>query len=416
VNTVKPITNFAEAGVYLQQFHERAEVSYTLDRMRRLMAYLGNPQNRLKVVHVAGTSGKTSTAYFISALLTAAGRKTGLTVSPHVDEMNERIQLNGQPLPEREFCAALADFALAIKNAPVRPSRFELTAAMAFWYFAREGVDYAVVEVGLGGLLDATNVINRPDKVCVVTDIGLDHMAILGNTLPEIATQKFGVVQEGNPVFMHRQEAAVMQVAKEMAATRRSELHVIDEPPQAAPDMPAYQWRNWTLAKEVYEYIATRDGLRTLSNYELAGTQHVQVPGRMDVRQYKGKTIVMDGAHNAQKMTAFTESFKKLYPGVRPAVVVGIRTGKEYTAIVPMLAAISDTVICTTFETTQDLPIRSMDPEALAEAFRSAGASSVQVMPDQSDAIGAAVSLPENVVVITGSIYMLGQIRQTALT
>ena len=138
-----------------------------------LMALAGNPQDRLKTVHIAGTSGKTSTSYYIAALLGAAGKTVGLTVSPHVDSITERIQINGQPLPDAEFCQELETFLDIVKQAPQPPSYFELLYAFALWVFGRRHVDYAVIETGMGGLYDATNVATRADKVCVITDIGL---------------------------------------------------------------------------------------------------------------------------------------------------------------------------------------------------------------------------------------------------
>ena len=145
MKTVQTITSFAAANQYLRRFHDQSKTKYNLDNMRRLMAYLGDPQDKLRVVHVAGTSGKTSTSYYAAALLAAAGQKTGLTVSPHVDQMNERIQINGQPLGETIFCEALSEFLELVEKSSVRPSWFEALMAFAYWYFALSKVDYAVV-------------------------------------------------------------------------------------------------------------------------------------------------------------------------------------------------------------------------------------------------------------------------------
>lgn len=414
MNTVKPIRDFAGAQAYLRQFYDTPDAAYSLDTMRKLMDYLGDPQNQLRVVHVAGTSGKTSTAYYAAALLTAGGCKTGLTVSPHVDALNERVQINGRPVPEKEFCAALEEFARAIEFAPVRPTWFECVVAFAYWYFAREKVNYAVVEVGLGGLLDGTNVVNRPDKVCVITDIGFDHKEILGETLAEIAVQKFGIVVQGNSIFMHQQPEEVMAVACQTAHDKRSELHIVESDEQNG-DMPAYQGRNWQLAYEAYEHIRRRDGLPQLAPDELKATRQMQVPGRMDVISYQSKTFIMDGAHNAQKIRAFVTSFRRLYPQSRPAIIIGMREGKDYVAVVPLLAAITDRVICTAFETSQDLPVSSVEPDKLAEAFNAGGVAATAI-PDQQAAVAAALNGPADMIIITGSLYLLGQIRHSLFT
>src|SRR4051812_41410959 len=138
------LKSFAEINEYLTRFYRNQRVVYSLDNMRGLMNYLDNPQDKFKAVHVAGTSGKTSTAYYMSALLAAGGGKVGLTVSPHIDEINERLQINNQPLPEKEFCAALTEFLMLMEAGPIKPSWFEVMIAFAYWYFAKEKVDYAL--------------------------------------------------------------------------------------------------------------------------------------------------------------------------------------------------------------------------------------------------------------------------------
>ena len=307
----------------------------TLERVWPLMELLGNPQDHLRVVHIAGTSGKTSTAYYLSALLAAAGQKVGLTVSPHVDSVTERVQINGQPLPEAEFCRELGDFLDIAQKLDQPPSYFELLYAFALWIFSKRGVDYAVVETGMGGLHDATNVTTRADKLCVITDIGFDHTHILGATLPDIAAQKIGIVHEQNQVLMYEQAEEVMEVVRQWISQHHASLELVNEraEEQACHDdlitMADYQRRNWLLAHKTYEYLVKRDSLRQLTRQALQKTQALQVPARMDIRQVSGKTLVMDGAHNAQKMAAFVGSFQHLYPGVKPAILWGSKRAKS---------------------------------------------------------------------------------------
>jgi dihydrofolate synthase/folylpolyglutamate synthase len=384
----------------------------TLDRIRPLMDLLGNPQDQLKVIHIAGTSGKTSTAYYMSALLSAAGKKTGLTVSPHVDSITERVQINGKPMPEADFYRELGTFLEVIKRAGQRPSYFELLYAFALWTLARQNVDYAVVETGVGGLYDATNIASRPDKVCIITDIGFDHTHLLGNTLSEIASQKIGIVHSQNHVFTYRQPDEAMEVIEQWTGDYQAYLHVIDEEAASAPDtMPAYQQRNWQLAYAAYEYLAERDKLQHLTSQVLGKTRQIRIPGRMEIKRLNGKTIVMDGAHNAQKMAAFIDSFKRLYPDVKPAVLLALKTGKEYEELAPLFISWASRVIVTTFDTSQDLPVKSTDPEILAEAFRSAGVANVESIPGHQAAFQALLAVPDKVCIITGSFYLLSQIR-----
>lgn len=389
-----------------------------MSQVRELMKALDDPQDKLRIIHIAGTSGKTSTAYYMAALLHAAGAKTGLTVSPHVDGVNERVQIDGSPLSEADFGRELADFLKIVENTGLRPSYFVLLYALAMWVFARRGVDYAVVETGLGGLYDATNVSGKPDKVCVITDIGFDHEDILGHTLPEIAAQKIGIVHDGNHVFMHGQGAEVMRVIRSYATDKNAELHLSDEASErhalktGLPEhMAAYQRRNWLLAYDVYEYLQNRDGLKELNGQALARTQDIAVPGRMEVSQVRGKTIVMDGAHNHQKLASCIDSFKRLYPGVRPAVLLSIKEHKNYEDLAELLKPFAGQVIITTFDTAQDSQARSVDPAKLSKALKEAGMNDVKLIPDQHQAYESLLGSPAKICLITGSFYLLSELR-----
>ncbi len=413
---MQPLTNFAEVNQYLTKFYRNARVEYTLDTMRQLMDFLGNPQERLRVVHVAGTSGKTSTAYYIAALLSAAGHKTGLTVSPHVDELNERLQINSVPVPEAPFCAALSEFIALVQSGPVKASWFEMMIGFVYWYFDREQVEYAVVEVGLGGLKDGTNVATRPDKICVITDIGLDHVNVLGATLPEIAKQKIGIVQPHNDVFSYKPAPEVLSVFQPYCGRRQAALHLIDQAACAAAyqadltTLPKYQRRNWLLAYAVYQHLQKRDNLQHLTSKVLQQVQHTYIPGRMEIRHIKNKTVVMDGAHNIQKMTAFLSSFQELYPGSKPAVLLSISHHKDYQALVPLIASVAGSLIITTFTATQDAPGRAVDPRLLSEAFQKLGMPNM-IIENHTEALRALLRAPEEICVITGSFYLLSQVR-----
>ncbi len=410
---MKPITSFTEAKQYLDRFYLNARTKYTLTNMRQLMAYLDNPQNKFRAVHVAGTSGKTSTAYYMAALLTASGQKTGLTISPHIDEINERVQINGRPLPEAEFCRALTSFLEQVKASPVKPSWFEAMVAFAYWYFAREKVDYAVVEVGLGGLKDGTNVIDRADKICIITDIGYDHTNVLGKNLTEIAAQKIGIVGQQNTVFTYRQTLDVMKVIENQVSRQQASLQIVNKANEQlnASTIPKYQYRNWQLAYWAFRHLEQRDHMKHLTSQELAKTQLINIPGRMEIRQISGKTIIMDGAHNVQKMTAFVESFHMLYPEQKPAILLAVKEGKDYQQLVPVLAPLASRIITTSFKATQDLPFVSMSPEVLGKVLLIAGAKEVISIADQNEAFQALLTTPEKVCIITGSFYLLSQIR-----
>ena len=409
----------AEAALlpYVPLVKQLAGKDTTLDRIRPLMELLGNPQDRLKMVHIAGTSGKTSTAYYLAALLAASGKKVGLTISPHVDSITERVQIDGRPVSEAMFCEELGVFLEIVERTKQKPSYFELLYAFTLWVLTRQNVEYAVVETGMGGLHDATNIAARPDKICVITDIGFDHTHLLGTTLSEIATQKIGIVHDHNQVFMYNQDEEIMAVVERWTSQHNAPLDLIDETAEeqaygaGLSDMPNYQKHNWLLAHKTYSYLSKRDNLRHLTSQALRGSQQLKIPGRMDIRQSGGQTLIMDGAHNSQKMTAFVDSFKQLYPGTKPAILLALKDGKEYEDLVPVLVPQAGRIIVTTFNTSQDLPAVSMNAAVLAEAFRNGGAAHVESIPGQQAAFQALMSAPEDIRVITGSFYLLSQIR-----
>jgi dihydrofolate synthase / folylpolyglutamate synthase len=263
------IDSISSAEKILQEYIPKVSIysgdNMTLDRMWPLLEALNNPQDKLKVIHVAGTSGKTSTSYYIAQQLIKSGKKIGLTVSPHVDKITERVQINGKPVSDKRFCKDLGIFLDLVSKSGVSPSYFELLIAFVYWVFDKEAVDYAVIETGMGGLLDGTNVAQREDKVCVITDIGFDHMHILGNTLSEIAQQKAGIIHNNNSVYAYDQNTEIDNTirtrSQEMSAHLKTfnftELEGLKTEVVAA--LPDFQKRNWLLAEEVTKSIANRD-------------------------------------------------------------------------------------------------------------------------------------------------------------
>ncbi len=387
----------------------------SLERLWPLLEATGNPHKKLKVIHVAGTSGKTSTAYYLSALLGSTRSKVGLTVSPHVDSIKERLQINNKFLSNKQFCGDFTVFMNLINKVDTNPSYFELLIVFAYWEFVRQNVDYAVIETGLGGLLDGTNVATRKDKVCVITDIGLDHTKILGRSISDITIQKAGIIQTGNVVFMYRQSKQVMNQVKNRVLQKKAVLNTLNQNMPVASyspeykNLPAFQKRNWLLAKNVFEYLAERDGLSQTSSAE---SLNIVIPGRMEViNLLNNGQLIMDGAHNSQKIKAFVESFKKLYPHKKAVVVVALKEGKEFTEVLSELSDITEGFIFTTFNTSQDLPAVSQDVNILNSFAVKLGIDSV-VEPDNRLALSKLLKNQADIKLIIGSFYLLGQIRK----
>lgn len=416
------ITSFADVHTVLESYVPPARSmrgAYTLETMKRLMDVLGNPQDTFRSVHVAGTSGKTSTAYFIASLLRESGYTVGLTVSPHIDEVNERVQINLQSLDESRYCAWFAIFIGIVEKSGIKPTYFELLVAFAFWCFAKEGVDYAVIEVGLGGLLDATNVMHRPDKICVITDIGIDHTTVLGRTVAAIAAQKAGIVQQHNTVLMYQQSETIMNIVEEVAEQEHATLHEIKplSPAKMAFDLPIYQKRNWYLALAAVRIIHERDNVPELSEEQLLKSIKIVIPARMQLVNQNNKIIIFDGAHNVQKMAALVKSMQAEYPGQPVAVMLGMVQGKtsHITAVLKRLSPIMSYLMITSFQNIQDMRKSSIKPAKIAERAHLMGFQDWEIESDPKKAYQKLLQRPEEVLLITGSFYLINELRPVIL-
>ena len=401
--------------------HVRKTATNKLERMHHLLAFLGNPQEAFKVIHVAGTSGKTSTATYCSQLLKAAGCNVGLTVSPHTIEMNERVQINGVPLPEAEFCSEFEQYIGQIERSTIKPTYFELLLGFALWEFARKRVEYAVVEVGIGGLWDTTNVLTRADKVCVITDIGLDHTDILGTTLPEIAAQKAGIIHGRNVAFMHDQGREVTGQILERARLKQADVHLLtDHDTQAPADLPLFQQRNFSLALAAINYTLDRDGHAPLSPKQRLSASRYHMPGRMETFTYSGKTIIIDGAHNGQKLGALLGSVASQYPDTRYALLLGFIDGHDaITRAHDCLQAAAkhsiSTIIVTQFGGPQDAPHVSMPVGDIIQIGRELGMRAIVAEVLAEAAFEKLLSAKEPIVIASGSFYLLNHIRPLVL-
>jgi len=411
--------SFAEANKILAGFIPSQDPGvYSNDRIKSFMDYLGNPQDKLKVIHVAGTSGKTSTSYYAASLLLEGGKKVGLTVSPHVNQVNDRLQINLVPLEEKKFCQTLGEFLEIVDKSGFKLTYFEVLVALAYWEFERQKVDYAVVEVGLGGLLDGTNVVSSANKICVITDIGLDHITALGDTLEKIAAQKAGIIQENNVVFAYAQSAEVNNVFTVTAAAKQATLHLLEQLP--LPDdllfLPLFQQRNFGLALQAVNYALERDYSAEINKDTELKAAKVLIPARMETFKSGDKTIILDGAHNSQKLHALIASIKARYPGQKVASLVSFVDGRSYRldSSFDELTTLSDNLILTAFSSHQDLPHNAIEPEILAKLAESKGFSDITIEADPVLAFGKLLNRPEKILVVAGSFFIMNEVRPLA--
>lgn len=417
------IADFEQARIALEKYIHKGRIyqgRQGLDSMKAFMAYLDNPQEKFRVIHVAGTSGKTSTCYYLNSLLMAGGKRVGLTVSPHVDTINERVQINGRPVAEAEFCRELGSFLGRVESSKIELNYFQVLVAFAYWYFAKAGVEFAVVETGFGGLLDSTNIIVRSDKICVITDIGYDHMHILGDTIAAISAQKAGIMHEGNQAFMHTQDREVLDVMRARATEVGADLHVLngsDTKTEVTQALPLFQQRNWSLAFYAYRWLSEQGDLSKLSSAEIERSFTVNIPARMEHMTIGGKTVIFDGAHNGQKIEVLAASMSDRYAGQPIAVLLSMAANPSFRdrANLQPLMKIADEVIVTSFGGAEDGPKHSVDPKELAECCRESGASKVEVIEPPEAAMQALLNKEQPILLVTGSFYLMNHTRHHLL-
>lgn len=419
-----------------------------LDRIRELLERLGRPQDRLKFVHVAGTNGKGSICAYLASILNAAGHRTGMFTSPYIERFEERIRVNSamiSPDELRDVTLAVREHAEAMaEETGGHPTEFELMTAVALEHFARCGCDIVVLEVGLGGRLDSTNVIDAPEA-CVIARIGLDHTALLGNTLAAIAGEKAGIIKEGSAVVSWPQESEAMAVIEHAAAEHGCELWVPDFAQleegairweDGASPFRSFSYREWTdlrtgilgsyqpqnatVALEVVSVLRGR-GWHIPDEAVRAGVARTRWPGRFEIVEGgsspDGFAIVVDGGHNPQGARALADSLAEVFPGRKPVFVIGVLEDKDYPRMLEDVLPLGSAFVCVTPDNPRALPAHK-----LARAIRWTGQDllgcSACVNPvvarDFEDAIHRARELagPDGLICAFGSLYSVAALKE----
>jgi dihydrofolate synthase/folylpolyglutamate synthase len=413
---------------------------FDLAHMRRLAEALGNPQRRLQGVLIAGTNGKGSTAATLASIVQTAGYSTALYTSPHLLRVNERMQINQEPISDAEFAViydrveAVAQDLVAHGDLPWHPSFFEMLTAMAFEYFASAGVDLAVLEVGLGGRLDATNIVDP--CISVITDIDFDHQKFLGDTLPEITHEKAGILRAKGTVVLLPQHPLVNEtLGKEIISRDARAISAVKHMPSMTPgalsesnahaghnqfplavmgeeihvDFPLagrHQLRNLALAITAAEQL-NQCGFRITSQHIELGVRMTRWPARFQVisRTDEFPEIVLDVAHNPAGAWALRSALSTFYEDRPLTVVFGAMRDKAIGEIADILFPLADRVIATQAENP-----RAASPEEIAEVGAHTQTEVLQENSVQS-ALERARLLAgsKGLIVITGSIYIVGE-------
>jgi dihydrofolate synthase/folylpolyglutamate synthase len=410
----------------------------TLDRMRQLLQLLGNPQDDLAAVQVGGTSGKGSTCYLLAAMLQAAGYPVGLHSKPHLATVRERLILGDTPIPAAEL-AALLDTVRPILLGGAwpegRPTWFELVVALAFLWFRERRARPAVVEVGLGGTWDATSVLQP--LVSILTNVGLDHTEILGDTVEAIAADKVGILKTGGIAITGAQQAAVLTIIERRAGQLqmplwrlgqeiRVRVHAVhDHGAQFDLDLPGASFRDLTIGllgrHQVDNAALAVAGAVALSGrgFPMAedalrqGLARCRVPGRLE-RIAGAPEILLDGAHNPEKMAALAAALRLLAPGMLPVCLAAMRRGHDIAGTLKPLLAVAGTLILTQISAGTDWGReQSVDPDELQQAAKEVASIPTFVEADLAAALEQARTIagPRGLVCVTGSLYLVGQVR-----
>jgi len=431
--------------------------TFRLGRMEALLASFGNPHREFPSIHVAGSKGKGSTSAILAAILTESGYRTGLYLSPHVVSYRERITLSGAEFPDPVYLDTINLIAARLPGIELpgreEPSTFELLTLLCFLIFRSERVDWAVVEVGLGGRLDATNTLLP--KACVITPIELEHTDVLGDSLTAIAREKGGIIKPGVPVFVSGQAPEVRAVFTEMAREKDAPLSFLDDPgisiravvkggtptgradpcsaagskteggmhTEVAVTLPGEPERRFRLAllgeHQAHNAALAALALKTLRDrgdipafsWEAAsrGLERVSIPGRMELA-CRRPPIVLDGAHTPLSTSRTADLFTRLFPG-RRLLLFGSVHGKDPASMAANLAQTFDTIIVTTPGT-----FKKSDPEGVYGEFVSRNPNT-RLIADPVKALAAAISESrgETPILVTGSFYTVGVIRPLAL-
>jgi len=429
--------NFQEAEAYLDK-RARFGIKPSLDRIRILCSKLGDPQLKFPSIHITGTNGKTSTAYMISSIQEVGGARVGRFTSPHLQSVTERICINGRTISERDFAAYMEKMIPAVEETDRETgdplTYFEVNAAQAFLYFAERKVDVAVVEVGLGGRWDATNLVDS--QVQVITGVSLDHAAELGGTIEKVAFEKAGIIKPGGRVISAARDPSVLEVIERSCEEKGSDLKLMgrdfqllyqltygidsgkvgqavgirgllrEYPELFLPLLGEHQAFNAACAVAACEAYA--GNIRALSSTEVeAGLRRVRSPGRLEVVSLD-PLVLLDGAHNPEGAGRLASVISNDLDYDRLILVVGILEDKDIKGMLDVLVPLASTVVVTRSEYERAAPVRTV-----RRIIENMGYECV-VVENVAEAVKFARTLAavSDMVCVTGSLYTVGEARE----
>lgn len=402
-----------------------------LSRISELMTLLGEPQKKTKFVHIAGTNGKGSTAAMLASILTEAGYKTGLYTSPYIEKMNEMIQINSTTVSDSELVSLSAHMQPLASRMPDLPTEYEILTALAFLHFFRKACDIVVLEVGMGGRLDTTNVIDTPE-VAIIASIGLDHMEQLGNTVEKIAGEKAGIIKTNGRVICHPQISSVEAVIREKCTEMHSSVMFVESNAISLtrssidgqvfnfgdyvnleiPLLGEHQLRNAAVVVETVKALCSA-GWDISQDALYNGLRNTCWAGRFEVLR-KNPAFIVDVAHNPQGISAIIDTLEKVLPNKEPIFIFGVLADKDYEKMAELLTPCAKQFFLVTPENPRALPATK-----LAECIkRACSGVAVQVCENIPQAVNAALNTAndDDVICALGSLSMIGAVRTAILS
>ncbi len=410
-------TEYAAVTEYLFGLKARG-VKFGIDRMRLLVDAIGHPERAVPMIHLAGTNGKGSVAAMLDAILHAAGWRTGLYTSPHLVKLGERVQVDRRILSEAEITAYVRELrpaaeALGRVDPDDHPSFFEFMTAMAFCQFARRRCDIGVVEVGMGGRLDATNVVTP--EVSVITSIGLDHCEFLGDDLAQIAGEKAGIVKPGRPVVIGRMPAVAEQVIRAKAQAESAAVIAVTD--IFGDDVEGYphtnlegDYQRWNAATATLVARALPAQWKITESAITAGLQQVDWPGRWQRVRLDGRLLILDASHNPEGAAVLADNLQHLVAetGRRPVVITGALGMARARPLMETISRFAREIHLVVPQQARACSHAELRPLIPADFQGQVAATTVEVLFPLAG--GCVAGGPDDVVVVTGSIYLLGEV------
>jgi dihydrofolate synthase/folylpolyglutamate synthase len=413
---------------------QRQGIKLGLENIKKITGILGEPHRAFRSIHIAGTNGKGSTATMIASILRDNGLKVGLFTSPHLVSFTERIRINALPIPEHEVIRLTSFIRDAISDSHIKPTFFEFVTAMAFYYFASKNVDWAVIEVGMGGRFDATNILQP--EVSIITNIALEHREFLGQTLSEIAFEKAGIIKDRVPVITATQYHEALDVIEKIAKEKFSELHLYGRDFESKltfmddrhiefnyisssskreglriPLSGRYQIYNAALAIRTCEILSQR-GLHVSKDAIYSGISNLNLEGRLEWVSHT-PPIVIDSAHNPDAAASLADAIREIFKEKKIILIIGIMRDKEIEEILKPLIKISHKIIFT-----RPKGERAASPlilkKCIKNIMKNKNPEAIFTTNTVVEAIRLAKTLyrKDHVILVTGSFYTTGEVKE----